>query len=674
MDETKTNSMWGIGFMSMRQRLDDYYKQKELAKQSVWEQNVNNSFNSMQNLQNLSLTAKDNKVQEKSNKLLKVDELVMEAKNYATTQWKNWDNANTWQIMNTLAKVYWQEFKDRYQAYMNNSKMDWQSFARWMWWREQEQAPQYEYQWNFLTEFFKPIFNTSASLATKLDERNNTLNEIKQKNYKVEWVDYDYEYMDGWAFSQYLYDKYGRVITLDQDILEEEQNYVNRNPQVLDRFKNPNKSSLWVWEWALDIAFTITAPWIKALLMGMGETETWWKILNVVWEVISFWWSIVNKLPWLKQFRDGLDEEDQARFDALVGNTILYAKGKTKIERAEKAINPKNMIKRFNEIKTEKPNANIKDISNSLIQKWWSKLVDGKVSEQKVNETAWKIVKWRNVKDQMEATNALAKIDTEWVKTYSELAERLQKWMDDIMNKENEIYSKDTRTYKPEDTRSTMDVKNAWQTTTVNLTPVEDAINLLKEMYEWDQVQMAWLENLIKKFETEWLTRWEINNLSKAISSKSNSYNAKNELKKTKSAQDVERIRRNVKEFARQWDEELISLDKDYWNIANTKELVNSVSEEVLRAKENLANRNLLQKVWWLVWEILNIVWWKQVISKLLPKLVWDEKMSALTREKQLNANLKKFQRMSERLSNATTEAEVKTIVEEFNTDLKLVE
>ena len=53
----------------------------------------------------------------------------------------------------------------------------------------------------------------------------------------------------------------------------------------------------------------------------------------------------------------------------MVGNTILYAKGKTKIERAEKAINPKNMIKRFNEIKTEKPNANIKDISNSLIQK-----------------------------------------------------------------------------------------------------------------------------------------------------------------------------------------------------------------------------------------------------------------------------------------------------------------
>ena len=48
--------------------------------------------------------------------------------------------------------------------------------------------------------------------------------------------------------------------------------------------------------------------------------------------------------------------------------------------------------------------------------------------------------------------------------------------------------------------------------------------------------------------------------------------------------------------------------------------------------------------------------------------------MSAITREKQLQTNLKKLNRLTNRLKNAATDVEVADAVEEFNNSMSLPE
>lgn len=687
MNENNTNSFQPNWFGNIWQQFDALKQYKEQAKQNISNQNINTGFDNIKSLYDTSLTATDPNTVKQAKNATKFSEAMMAWREEAAKHWKDWSNATDKNVYAELKNMY-PDIYDKLKAYTTDDAMDVTGFKVSMWWLKEadianeDQAPDYDYQGNFLTEWFRPIINTSAALATKLDNRANAKwgYEINDKTMaKLEGQGISpFVAQNWWAFSQYLYEKYGRALTLDQQIKDEEMQYVSKHPELLDRFINNAETNLAIWEWALDTAFSITAPWIKTLLMWVWETNVWWALLNVAWEFLELWWSLINKLPLLRDRKENLSEEDQDRFDAFVWNTAAYLIAKWKAKKwelkLEKSLSPRNIIRNFDRLVEKTRNANITDIMNDVKWNIKSMVIDWKATPEKVNETAWKIVKGRNLKDQTKASNTLSKVDTEWVKTYSELSERVQKAMDDNMLKQSDIYKQDTTTYKPEQTRSTVDVENAWRTTTKTLSPVEDAINLLKEMYEWDPIQEAWLENLIKKFNEEWLTREEINNLSKAISNKSNSYNAKNELKRTKSAQDVERIRQAVKDFARQWSEELKNLDKDYSDMANTKTLVDNMADEVLKAKENLANKNILQKVWWLAWEILDFVWGKNFIQKILPRLLWDEKMSAITRERQLQNNLNKLNRLTNRLKNAATDVEVADAVEEFNNSMALPE
>lgn len=682
MNESNINSVWL--FKTIWQRMDEFNKFKETSKVQTQQSNLDAQFNEMQNVYSSWLTATDPWTIKTTNNVTKMSEAAMRWKEYAQSKGKDRSSWTTPQVLTEL-KNSEPNFLSNFDMYMSDDSMDSTGFAMNMWWikpevqQEEMDAPDYEYQWNFLTEWFKPIINMSASLATKLDNKINSKGwyEVDEETAKLleEQGISPYVAQNGWAFSQYLYEKYGRALTLDQNIKDEEIQYVSQHPELLDRFINNAETNLALWEWALDTAFSITAPWMKTLLMWIWETKRWWALLWAAWELIALWGNVINNVPWLSQWRDNLPDEDKHRFDAFVWNIATYLLLKWRAKKwevkIEQSLNPRNIIRKFERMVEETPKANLMDIMKNVKSNVKSMIIDWKATPEKVNETAWKIVKGRNLKDQQKATNALSKTNIEDVTTYAELAKRIESAMNDIISKEDEIYKKDTTTYKPEQTRSTTEVENAWQKTTIENTPVEDAINLLKEMYEWDKLNEAALNNLIQKFETEWLTKWEINNLSRAIGSKSNSYNAKNELKKTKSAQDVERIRQAVKEFARWENEELKNLDKDYSDMKNTKDLVDKMSDEVLKAKENLANKNLLQKVSGLAWEIIDLVWGKNFIQKVLPKMFWDEKMSAITREKQLSNNLNKLNRLTNRLKTAVTEAEVASAVEEFNSAME---
>lgn len=682
MNETVKQMFW-LWQTSITERLDAFNKFKEQTKQNTFNQNIDNSFAWLESVYTSWQTATDPAVRQQANDIVRKWEIAMQVRNYAASQWKDRSSWTDPQVINTMAASD-PKFKQAYLEFKNDpNATDSTGFAINMWWikdpkiinANEDQAPDYDYQGNFLTEWFRPIINTSAALATKLDNRANAkwgyeINEETMAKLEEQGIS-PYVAQNWWAFSQYLYEKYGRALTLDQQIKDEEMQYVSKHPELLDRFINNAETNLAIWEWALDTAFSITAPWIKTLLMWVWETNVWWALLNVAWEFLELWWSLINKLPLLRDRKENLSEEDQDRFDAFVWNTAAYLIAKWKAKKwelkLENSLSPRNIIRNFDRLVEKTRNANIMDIMNDVKWNIKSMVIDWKATPEKVNETAWKIIKWENIGDQVKATETLTKVDTKWVKTYAELSERIQTAMNDVLAKEEALYKNDPTKLTPEYTHN--NVKVWWETITVK--PVENAINLLKDMYEWNDVKIAELEQTLKKFETKWLTRWEINKLAQEISKEANNYTTKNQLKNTKSAKDIEDIRSSVKEVARKWNEELEKLDSEWSAMKNTKTLVDKAENEVLKAKQNLADKNLLEKLWWYAGDLLKKWWVKALLWKVFKKYISEDTLTWVEREKALSSYLDKFDRLTKRLWTAQTEAELKAAAEQFNELLK---
>jgi hypothetical protein len=69
--------------------------------------------------------------------------------------------------------------------------------------------------------------------------------------------------------------------------------------------------------------------------------------------------------------------------------------------------------------------------------------------------------------------------------------------------------------------------------------------------------------------------------------------------------------------------------------------------------------------------DLLNVSWVKSLLFKLIPNAVWEEKISPLTRQKNLKSYIKKFESLNKKLNWAKTKAESKKIVEDFIDDVE---
>ena len=78
-----------------------------------------------------------------------------------------------------------------------------------------------------------------------------------------------------------------------------------------------------IWQWSLSLWLTSYFPWTTLVLNSAAQTEGWEALLLPLTEAIAKGWEIINEVPWLKQFRESLPEEERVDFDAFTWQIAL---------------------------------------------------------------------------------------------------------------------------------------------------------------------------------------------------------------------------------------------------------------------------------------------------------------------------------------------------------------
>lgn len=149
MNENNTN------FFTISQQFKDYQRFKEQAKQNLSNQNITNKFDGLKNMYQTSQTATDTQTKQKSDTIVRLWEVAMKGREYASRQWKDWSAANDERVINTLSDNL-PNFKANLDNYMMDTGMDATGFAINMWWQTpevEEDKPLEETFWQKLWDF-----------------------------------------------------------------------------------------------------------------------------------------------------------------------------------------------------------------------------------------------------------------------------------------------------------------------------------------------------------------------------------------------------------------------------------------------------------------------------------------------------------------------------------------
>ena len=623
------------------------------------------------NLYEQSLNVNNKNLSEKYNQASQSAAAASMIKSYAERNGDDWSDLNTPQEILTEYLTI-NDDDNTYNRLMDfvKSSQDPEEFWLEMWWIEKD-------WWDKLWDFAK---NTGQNFLSFFESWWEAVrNAVNLWIWALEWD------QTPWALENYAKMNYGKDFYSLSETEKAEAREAVSSKEWLDIYKpTAQRIALKWWEAWLDALFTAFAPWIKAwfsVAWAWAEADVpvvsdvlWWA-LGWLDKVNGFIWWIVTEVPWLSDFRDSLQtEQEKEEFDNFLWMIVLWKIMQKRWERVKNSrslketvineLDPRVTIEEFQKRVTEAP-ADIKE--------WINSARDWKATQENLQEQAWKIVKTKTVEETETATRALQDADVAWAKNYKELNDRLVNRWKEIEALEDAEYAKtDDIKFKPEDTKYTKEYEQDWYKTTREINSVQEWIDLLKDFYEWNPDKSASLELLEAKFKNEWLNKREINNISRAIAQEYETYKARWQEKTSIKSKDVEDIRRAVKNFAREWNERLVELDKQWSDNMNTRAMIKDVQNEIVRAKNNLANKNILQKTAWTLWKIFNAIWWTEALSKAWLKwLIGNDWLDPITRQNKLKSNLSRFNRLNERLNWAKNKTEVKEIVKEFNEEFE---
>lgn len=623
------------------------------------------------NLYEQSLNVNNKNLSEKYNQASQSAAAASMIKSYAERNGDDWSDLNTPQEILTEYLTI-NDDDNTYNRLMDfvKSSQDPEEFWLEMWWIEKD-------WWDKLWDFAK---NTGQNFLSFFESWWEAVRNL------VNWWIWALEWdQTPWALENYAKMNYWKDFYSLSETEKAEAREAVSSKEWLDMYKpTAQRIALKWWEAWLDALFTAFAPWIKAwfsVAWAWAESDVpvvsdvlWWALWWLD-KVNGFIWWIVTEVPWLSNFRDSLQtEQEKEEFDNFLWMIVLWKImqkrwGRVKNSRSLKEtvineLDPRVTIEEFQKRVTEAP-ADIKE--------WVNRAIDWKATQENLQEQAWKIVKTKTVEETETATRALQDADVAWAKNYKELNDRLVNRWKEIEALEDAEYAKtDDIKFKPEDTKYTKEYEQDWYKTTREINSVQEWIDLLRDFYEWNPDKSASLELLEAKFKNEWLNKREINNISRAIAQEYETYKARWQEKTSIKSKDVEDIRRAVKNFAREWNERLVELDKQWSDNMNTRAMIKDVQNEIVRAKNNLANKNILQKAAWTLWKIFNAIWWTEALSKAWLKwLIGNDWLDPITRQSKLKSNLNRFNRLNERLNWAKNKTEVKEIVKEFNEEFE---
>lgn len=263
---------------------------------------------------------------------------------------------------------------------------------------------------------------------------------------------------------------------------------------------------------------------------------------------------------------------------------------------------------------------------------------------------------------------AFKHIDTDGVKTYSDLEKRMTDSIGRLSEKVDEHLSQDPTPTKLSDfvTKTTSGSGRV-----IERNFVETALDHLKELYQKtaDDAGLAYIEDVIAKASDAGLTAKEVNDISRL-------YNAEfggkafskitGEPLTSVNAQAYENIRTGLKDVARQGigGAEAKAADKVISSLYNTRDLVTKNVAAVQKLNQRIAERGLLEKTGNIVakyGDVLTGGTLRGLIGGLLPRGAGYKILNALDLEERLARNLKIIR---EAIESGSDEAIVKATKE----------
>lgn len=245
--------------------------------------------------------------------------------------------------------------------------------------------------------------------------------------------------------------------------------------------------------------------------------------------------------------------------------------------------------------------------------------------------------------DIAKAQKAIQSVDTKGVKTYKDLAGKLEDKKKDLINIVDSELSKDTTIYPLEQLATKATTKSGKEVAT---NYVEKSLKDLKEFYEvtGDNVKASEIDDLITKGS---FTRKEVNDIARTYGEEfgSKAFGKTGEPLTSVNAQAFENTRKGLKNVARQGigGKEAQLADESLSAIYNTEKLVKRNIEAVQKLQQRINERGLLEKAGHLVakyGDILTGGTIRGLVGGLLPRGAGYKVLNALDLEEQLSKNL----------------------------------
>lgn len=265
------------------------------------------------------------------------------------------------------------------------------------------------------------------------------------------------------------------------------------------------------------------------------------------------------------------------------------------------------------------------------------------------------------------AQRALTQIDTNGVKTYSDLVDRFDEKIGQVSAMQDNVLGTD-KTVRLLDNLA-LDTKVGNQNVSHNY--VQDGLAQLKEFYsKTNDVQgESMIDGLIQKSQTEGLTLKDVNDIARLHGSELNAYNANGQLASGLTKQAAENTRVGIKETARNLFDNKVYQASDgvLSDLIKTRKLIQEVSDKVTELQNKIQTRSLGAKVGILLGKIINFAGLgtpKGIVEALIPRGQGFKVMNALDMQKSLEANLKLFEKLNSNINGS--KSDVISAMEDF--------
>jgi hypothetical protein len=257
------------------------------------------------------------------------------------------------------------------------------------------------------------------------------------------------------------------------------------------------------------------------------------------------------------------------------------------------------------------------------------------------------------------AKSALSSVNLDGVKSYTDLKSALDDKIEHVSNALDNALQTNTNA-KP---LSKLNLSSNVGSETVSHNYVNDAISQLDDYYTKtnDIPKQAQMKQLRAKAETQGLSVKEMNDLARLHGRDLNGYNANGELASGLTKQAAENTRQGLKATARQEFGNPVygAADTELSKLIKTRDLVDQVAEQVNKLKQKVSDRGWGEKAGRLVFHVADTLTGgtlKGFVQSFVPRSAGLKIMNALDLERNLQTNLKLFQKLNDA---SATEADV---------------